>query len=218
MTGWPLEAPLGRPLRHAARHQRARVESVLSATPPPLRILPARQRAHRRHRGALWLAAGGAFWDLAANDLRTADWTSADAAGLPILPGLVRHEEATGVTGITHALRFTAPRTRSAYVWPARHEASSDGDPALPPMGVRFRLKASIDLSGVSPTNQAILTALKTYGMFLADNGSACFISGAPDPPSNADDLHQLGAIHGSDFEAVDESGLMVDPNSGQVQ
>ena len=174
--------------------------------------------AHRRHRGALWLAASGAFWDLGANDLRTADWTSADAAGLPILPGLVRHEEATGVTGITHALRFTAPRTRSAYVWPARHEASSDGDPALPPMGVRFRLKASIDLSGVSPTNQAILTALKTYGMFLADNGSAWFISGAPDPAWNDDDLHQLGAIHGSDFEAVDESGLMVDPNSGQVQ
>ena len=122
------------------------------------------------------------------------------------------------MTGITHALRFTAPRTRSAYVWPARHEASSDADPALPPMGVRFRLKVSIDLSGVSPTNQAILTALKTYGMFLADNGSAWFISGAPDPAWNDDDLHQLGAIHGSDFEAVDESGLMVDPNSGQVQ
>src|SRR5438132_95315 len=153
MTGWPLEAPLGRPLRHAARHQRARVESVLSATPHPLRILPARQRVDRRHLVA----------------------ARRSAPGLPILPGLVRHEEATGVTGITHALRFTAPRTRSAYVWPARHEASSDGDPALPPMGVRFRLKASIDLSGVSPTNQAILTALKTYGMFLADDGSAWF-------------------------------------------
>ena len=173
--------------------------------------------AHRRHRGALWLAASGAFWDLGANTLRPASWTSADAAGLPILPGLVRHEEATGA-GIAHALRFTAPRTQSAYVWPARHAASSDADPALPPMGVRFRLKASVDLSAFSPTNQAILAALKTYGMFLADNGSAWFISGAPDPAWNDDDLHQIGAIHGSDFEAVDESGLMVDPDSGQVQ
>jgi len=174
--------------------------------------------AHRRHRGALWLAASGAFWDLGTNDLRTADWTSADAAGLPILPGLVRHEEATGVAGLRHALRFTAPRTQSTYVWPARHEASSDADLALPRMGVRFRLKASVDLSGFSPTNQAILTALKTYGMFLADNGSPWFISGAPDPAWNDDDLHQIGTIHGSDFEAVDESGLMVDPDSGQVQ
>src|SRR5262249_53984742 len=95
--------------------------------------------AHPRERGPLWLAARGAFWDLGANDLRMADWPSADAAGLPILPGLVRHEEATSVGGITHALRFTAPRTQNTYVWPARHEASSDADPTLPPMGGRFR-------------------------------------------------------------------------------
>jgi hypothetical protein len=173
--------------------------------------------ARRRHGGRNWTAGSGAFWDLGSNALRTADWTSADAAGLPILPGLVRYDEvASGA--ITHALRFTVPRTQAAYVWPARHMASSDTSPALPPMGVRFRLKASVDVSAFSPTNKVILTALQRYGMFVADNGGAWFLSGAPDPRWNNDDLHLLDGIHGTDFEAVDESGLIVDPDSGQAQ
>jgi hypothetical protein len=172
--------------------------------------------ARRQHRGADWKAGSGAFWDLGSNALRTAGWTSADAAGLPILPGLVRYEE-VAVGSINHALRFTVPRTQAAYIWPARHLASSNSDPTLPPMGVRFRLKASVDVSGYSPTNQVILTALQRYGMFVADNGSAWFVSGAPDPRWNNDDLHLLDGIHGSDFEAVDESGLIVAPDSGQV-
>jgi hypothetical protein len=171
--------------------------------------------AHRRGRAA-WRAASGAFWDLGSNALRPADWTSADAAGLPILPGLVRYDEvASGA--ITHALRFTAPRTQRAYLWPARHEASSDSDPTLPPMGARFRLRAGVDLSGYSAMNQVILTALQRYGMFLADNGSGWYVTGAPDPRWSNDDLHLLDGIHGSDFEVVDESSLMVDPDSGQV-
>jgi hypothetical protein len=173
--------------------------------------------ARRRRRGTSWIAGSGAFWDLSSNALRNSGWTSADAAGLPILAGLVRYEEVAGGV-ISHALRFTVPSTQAAYVWPARHLASSDSSAMLPPMGVRFRLKASVDLSGFSTTNQVILTALKRYGMFVADNGGAWFVSGAPDPRWNDDDLHLLDGIHGSDFEAVDESGLMVDPNSGQVQ
>ena len=173
--------------------------------------------AQRKHRGAYWKAASGAFWDLGSNALRTAGYTSADAAGLPILPGLVRHDEILK-GAIDHALRFTAPRTQMAYVWPARHFASSDTDPSLPPMGARFRLKAVVDISHFSATNQIILTALKTYGMFVADNGGAWFVTGAPDPGWDNNDLHLLTAIHGSDFEAVDESGLMVNSDSGQAQ
>jgi len=173
--------------------------------------------AHKKRRGALWRAASGAFWDLGSNALRPADWTSSDAAGLPVLPGLVRYDEVQS-GAIHHALRFTAPRTQRAYVWPARHFASSSTDPTLPPMGVRFRLKADVDISGFSATNQVILTALKTYGMLLADNGGAWFVTGAPDPRWDNEDLHALTTIPGSSFEAVDESGLMVDPDSGQVQ
>jgi hypothetical protein len=165
-----------------------------------------------------WQAGSGAIFDLTSNTLRQAGWTSADAAGLPILPGLVRYDE-VAAGAINHALRFTAPRTRKAYIWPARHYASSWTDPARPPMGQRFRLKASFDISGFSATNQVILTALKTYGMFLADNGSSWFLSGVPDERWDNDDLHQLQTrVHGSDFEAVDESSLMLGPNSGQVR
>jgi hypothetical protein len=164
-----------------------------------------------------WQAGSGAVYDLNSNHLRPATWTSADAAGLPILPGLMRYDEAASGT-IKHALRFTAERTQRAYIWPARHYASSDTDPSLPPMGQRFRLKASFDISGFSPINQTILIALKTYGMIVADNGSSWYLSGAPDERWNNDDLHLLQEnVHGSDFEAVDESSLMVDPDSGQA-
>jgi hypothetical protein len=173
--------------------------------------------AHRKRRGASWTAASGAFWDLGSNALRTASFTSADAAGLPILPGLVRYDEILN-GAINHALRFTVQRSQRAYVWPARHFASSNTDPNLPPMGIRFRLKAAVDISGFSMTNQIILTALRKYGMFVADNGGNWFVTGAPDPRWSNDDLHQLTTLNGSDFEAVDESGLIVDPNSGQAQ
>ena len=163
-----------------------------------------------------WRAGSGAVFDFSGNALRTAGWTSADAAGLPILPGLVRYEEVFAGE-IAHALRFTAPQTRNSYVWPARHQASSLTGLNYPPMGQRFRLKASVNITSFGPNVQIILRALKKYGMFLADNGSSWYLSGAPDPRWSDDELHQLGQLHGSDFEAVDESALMVDPNSGQA-
>lgn len=163
-----------------------------------------------------WNAASAARFDLEGNELRIDGWTSADAAGLPVFPGLVRHEE-IAAGEIRHALRFTAPRTRKGYVWPARHYASSDADEALPPLGQRFRLRAGFDISRFSKRNQVILRALQTYGMMLADNGSAWFLSGAPHASWNNDELRELLQVKGSDFEAVDVSALMVDPNSGQA-
>ena len=168
--------------------------------------------------GGSWEAGCGAVYDLDSNALRPDGWTSADAAGLPILPGLVRYDEVASGE-IRHALRFTVPRTRDDYLWPARHEASSSIDSTRPPMGQRFRLKAGFAISSFSAANQVILTALKTYGMFVADNGSAWYLSGAPDERWDNDDLHDLqNRVHGSDFEAVDESSLMIDPNSGQAR
>lgn len=164
-----------------------------------------------------WQAGSGAVWDLNSNALRPRSWTSADAAGLPILPGLVRYDEvASGV--ISHALRFTVQHTRDTFVWPARHQASSQTGANLPPMGLRLRLKASVTISAFSPPNRVILTALKRYGMMVADNGSNWYISGAPDNHWNNDDLAQLGQIPGSDFEVVDTSSLALDQNSGAAR
>jgi len=164
-----------------------------------------------RRTGGRWTAGSGAVFDLRSNRLRPAGWTSADAAGLPIFPGLARYDEvARGV--IDHALRFTAPRTRRAYVYPARHDASSSDDPSLPPMGLRVRLKASVDISGFPSQARIVLQALKTYGMILADNGSPWYVSGAPDPHWSNDDLHTLGRITGADFEVVDTSSLRHPP------
>ena len=162
-----------------------------------------------------WHAGSGASFDLTSNALRPAGWTSADAAGLAILPGLVRYDEvASG--HIDHAIRVTVNATDARFIWPARHQAGS-ANANRPPMGLRLRLKASVNISGLSPANQVILQAMKTYGLIVADNGSSWYISGAPDSRWNDSDLHNLGALHGSDFEAVDESSLMVDPNSGAV-
>ncbi len=161
-----------------------------------------------------WRAGSGAIWDLYSNALRPAGWTSADAAGLPILPGLVRYEEVLAGE-IEHAIRFTAPNTQKAYLWPARHFASNSIDPNLPPMGARFRLKASFDISGFPPKMQVILRAMKKYGIILADNGSPWYVSGAPDPRWDNDMLHLLDALKGSNFEAVDTSSLMQNVNSG---
>jgi hypothetical protein len=157
--------------------------------------------------GRSWSAGSGAIWNLRSNALRSAGWTSADAAGLPILPGLARYSE-VAAGAIEHALRFTAPRTRRAYIYPARHYASSSNDPSLPPMGLRVRLKASFDISGFPPQARVVLQALKTYGMILADNGSPWYITGAPDPHWSNDDLHSLSQLTGADFEVVDTSRL----------
>jgi hypothetical protein len=154
-----------------------------------------------------WTAGSGAIWSLRSNKLRPAGWTSADAAGLPILPGLARWADAA--TGqINHALRFTASKTRKAYIYPARHYASDSTDPSLPPMGLRVRLKASVDISRLPPQARIVATALKRYGMILADNGSPWFISGAPSPHWSNDQLHALGTLSGNDFEVVDTSTL----------
>ncbi len=154
-------------------------------------------------------AGSGAIWNLRSNKLRPAGWTSADAAGLPIFPGLARYDEvARGV--IDHALRFTVARTRRAYVYPARHYASSLTDPNLPPMGLRVRLRASFDVSGFPKQARVILVALKRYGMLVADNGANWFISGAPSAHWNNDDLHTLGQVKGADFEVVQTGPLTV--------
>jgi len=164
-----------------------------------------------------WKASSGAVFNLASNALRPIGWTSADAAGFPIVPGLVRYDEVAG-GAIHHAIRFTVPQSRRAYVWPATHFASSLTDPKYPPMGQRFRLRADFDLSGFSPHNQVILRALQQYGMMLADNGSSWFISGAPDDRWNNDSLRELRRVHGSDFEAVESTSLELAPDSGAAK
>jgi hypothetical protein len=152
--------------------------------------------------GKRWRAAAGAIWSLRSNRLRPRFWTSADAAGLPILPGLARYEEVRRGE-IDHALRFTAPRTRRAFVHPARHYASSLTGPDLPPMGTRVRLRGSFDVSRFPRQSRVVLRALQRYGMILADNGSPWYVSGAPARGWSNDDLHALHQVHGRDFEVV---------------
>jgi hypothetical protein len=174
--------------------------------------------------GGGWEAGSGAVFDLRSNALRPDGWTSSDAAGLPVVPGLVRYEEILEGE-IRHAIRMTAKQTAWRHVWPARHHTrSSDNAPDLPPMGQRFRLRtpiAELERRAGGPgfrfstTNRIILTALQRYGAILADNGERWFMSGAPDPRFDNDDLHLLVYVVGSDFEAVDQSRLMVDPDSG---
>jgi len=155
-----------------------------------------------------WSGWSGAIWSLRSNAVRPAGWTSADAAGLPILPGLARWngDAATGV--IRHALRFTAEHTRRAYIYPARHYASSSTDPSLPPMGLRVRLKVGVKIADLPPQARIVAQAMKTYGLILADNGSNWYVSGAPSPKWSNDQLHALGRLTGADFEVVDTSKL----------
>jgi hypothetical protein len=160
-------------------------------------------------------AGSGAVWDLASNALRPDGWTSADAAGLPILPGLVRYDEVASGR-IAHAIRFTAELTRNEHVWPARHDAGLN-DASYPPMGARFRLRASFDLSGFSPKARVILRAMKRYGLILADNGSNWYFQGARDRRWTNALLDQLKSVPASAFEAVDTSSCMVDPGSGRA-
>jgi hypothetical protein len=162
-----------------------------------------------------WNGGSGALWYLNSNMLRPESWTSADAAGLAILPGLVRYE-AVQAGEINHALRFTAENT-AGYIWPARHQTADPQD-GIPPMGARFRLKADYDISGFPTEMQVILQAMKEYGIILADNGSNWYVSGAPDERWDNDMLHLLDVLRGNDFEAADTSVLLVDSDSGEVK
>jgi hypothetical protein len=157
--------------------------------------------------GRTWTAGSGAIFDLRSNRLRPRGWTSADAAGLPILPGLARYQEVRR-GAIRHALRFTVERTRRAFVYPARHFASSLTDPDLPAMGQRLRLSSGVDPARFPRQSRVIVRALKRYGMLLADNGSSIYVSGAPHPRWDNDDLRALKRLRGSDFEVVDTSGI----------
>jgi hypothetical protein len=157
-----------------------------------------------------WRAGSGAIFDLKSNKLRPMGWTSCDAAGLPILPGLVRYDEVEKGE-ITHAIRFTARRSQRGYILPATHFASRSSDPNLAPMGLRIRLKASYDISGFPKEAQVILKALKKYGMIMADNGGDWYITGAPSPLWNDDILNTLKRVKGSDFEAVDTGPIHTD-------
>jgi len=167
--------------------------------------------AYPHDHGASWTAGSGAVFNLRSNRLRPRGWTSADAAGLPILPGLARYDEVAHGS-INHALRFTAPCTAPRYVYPARHEASTCSGAYLP-MGLRVRLRSSVDISRLPYQARIVAQALKRYGMILADNGSPWYISGAPNQRWSDDALHQLDRLTGSDFEVVDTSPL---PHPGQ--
>lgn len=162
-------------------------------------------------------AGSGAVFDLKANILRPATWTSADAAGLPILPGLVRYDELLAGS-ISHAIRFTVRRTDKSFLWPARHQAGTRHDPGLPPMGARFRLKAGFDTTGYSARAQVVITALQRYGLILADNGSDWFFQGTQDERWDDALLDELKRIPAGQFEAVDESSLMASPDSAAVK
>ncbi|MGH9820333.1 MAG: hypothetical protein ACRD43_09210, partial [Pyrinomonadaceae bacterium] len=164
--------------------------------------------------GTSWQAGNGAVWDLNSNKLRPVGWTSADAAGLPIFPGLVRRDEVVDQGEIRHALRFTANVSRKSYVYPATHQAGSTNSVNAPPMGLRVRLKASKNISGFSPHVQVILRAMKKYGMILADNGSNWYVSGTNDPNWDDDELGALSQIKGSDFEVVDTPSRLEMPVS----
>ena len=157
--------------------------------------------------GARWTAGSGAIWNLRSNRLRPRGWTSADAAGLPILPGLVRYDEVKRGR-IDHALRFTTERTRRAFIYPARHFASDSNDPDLPAMGQRLRLRRGYDISRFPRQARIVLRALKRYGMIMADNGSPWYISGAPHRGWDNDQLHTLDRVSGRAFEVVDTSRL----------
>lgn len=163
-------------------------------------------------KNGVWSGDSAAVWDMTITEQRPYTWTSADAAGLPIFPGLARYDE-VAAGAINHALRFTVPTTQKAFVLPATHWASSTTSPNAPPMGLRLRLKAGFDISGYSAQNQVILTAMKKYGLILADNGSAMFLSGAPDSRWNNTDLHALGQISTSNFEVV-QTGTIYTPSN----
>jgi hypothetical protein len=162
-------------------------------------------------------AGSGAIWNLNSNNLRPSGWTSADAAGLPILPGLVRYDEVESGS-ITHAIRMTAESTDTSFLWPARHQAGTSSNPNLPPTGARFRLSASYNISGYSAQAHVVLRAMQQYGLILADNGSNWYFGGTADPGRPSSLVNELKEVPASAFQAVDESSLMINPNSGQAR
>jgi hypothetical protein len=170
-----------------------------------------------RKSASTWYAGSGAVWNLKSNALRPRNWTSADAAGLPILPGLLRYDE-VAAGSVDHAIRFTTNTTDRRYLWPARHQAGSVTDPTYPPMGARFRLKAGYSLAGLRPDTQTVLRGMKTYGLILADNGSPWYFQGTSDTRWPSALLDQLKRIPAAAFEAIDESRLMVSADSGQAR
>lgn len=163
--------------------------------------------------GSGWYAGSGAVWSLKSNKLRPAGWTSADAAGLPILPGLLRWDEITSGK-VDHAIRFTVSETQNSYLWPARHRAGSTDSAAVPPMGARFRLKSSFNISGYSARAQIVLRAMKQYGLVVADNGSNWFFQGTSDTRWPDGIISELKNVPANGFEAVDASDLQVTANS----
>jgi hypothetical protein len=164
-----------------------------------------------------WTAGSGASWYMKSNTLRPAGWTSADAAGLPILPGLLRYDEVLAGS-VDHAIRFTTNTTNRAYIWPARHQAGSVTDATYPPMGARFRLKATYPISSFRPDTQVVLRGMKAYGMILADNGSPWFFQGTSDWRWPAALIADLKRVPASAFEAVDESSLMISSGSAAAR
>jgi hypothetical protein len=167
--------------------------------------------------GSAWSAGSGAIFPLGSNALRPLGWTSADAGGLPIFPGLVRWDEVQAGS-ITHAIRFTAQQSDQSFLWPARHQAGTAANPSLPPMGARFRLKAGYDISHFSTQAQVVLRAMQHYGLILADNGSNWFFSGSEDASWPDSLLSELKTVPAAQFDAIDESSLMVDPNSAAAK
>jgi hypothetical protein len=201
----PYPIPKNVPVEGAPAHANAGDRHVLIVDRDACRLYEL-SGLHRT--GGHWAGWSGAIWNLRSNAVRRAGWTSADAAGLPILPGLARWDGDASTGRINHALRFTAERTRRAYIYPARHYASSSTDPSLPPMGLRVRLKAGVDISGLPRQARLVAQAMKTYGLILADNGSNWYVTGAPSPHWSNDQLHALGGLTGADFEVVDTSKL----------
>jgi hypothetical protein len=170
-----------------------------------------------RKNGTQWHAGSGATWNLRSNALRKSGYTSADAAGLPILPGLLRYDE-VAAGKVDHAIRFTTDVTDRRFTWPARHQAGSVSDLTYPRMGARFRLKASFSIARLRPDTQVVLKAMKAYGLVLADNGSPWYFQGTQDTRWNEDMLDQLKGIPASAFEAVDVSSLIVSSSSGEAR
>ncbi len=179
---------------------------------PPTKMLY--ETWYTTHKGSKYHAGSGAIFNLASNSLRPDGWTSSDAAGLPVFPALVNYDEAaSGV--IKHAFRMTCSRSLG-YVWPARHLAGTQ-TAGWPPLGKRLRLKAGFNISSFSPINKAILTAMKEYGLFIADHGSNWYVQGTSDPRWNDDDLNALKTLTGNDFEFIDESPMIINPDSAQA-
>ena len=206
------ERPRAVPAEPAYPHQPASDRHAIVLHKPSCRLF---ETWNTKRTAGGWTAGSGATWNLRSNRLRPRTWTSADAAGLPILPGLLRWSEVRKGE-VRHAIRFTAPTTAPTFIWPARHQAGDD--PAAPPMGARFRLRAGFDVSGYSARTRVVITAMQRYGLVLADNGTGWYFQGATSSRWPDRLIAELKTIPSSAFEAVNTSGLMRSPNSARTQ